>query len=384
MTRKGILVIAPFFRPSVGGAESYIDDIVGGLDSIGCDVFVHAYQPIIKSVPLGPSYEVSGSVRIFRYRWIGGDIFHKFSKFPAFIFAYITPYLFLRIFFWMLINHKKISVIDGQGLNACFIAKIIALIFQKERVSTVLALYDFRRGALFTKLSAWALKGSKHVILEKGLSFKQVELLGYDPKKIISFFWWVNENLICNLSRSEARKNLGLDFENKFLVLFVGRAIEIKGADIVLGLVERFPNIQFAFVTNNSGYCVDEIKRAQTLFGNVSFIGEVPYELLHTYYRAANILCVPSRYDENAALVVSEAISNGTPVIVSNRGSLPEMVSPQVGLLAEPNSNSFAESLALIYSDSKKYDLMVESCMQYANEVFGKKNREKILNAYID
>jgi glycosyltransferase involved in cell wall biosynthesis len=160
---QGVLVIAPFFRPSKGGAESYIDEVVSELAEAGYKVYVQTYQPLYKGIPLAEKLEVNGNVTIRRYKWIGGDLFHRLSKFPALVFLYITPYLFFRVFLWLVINHKKISIIDGQGLNACFIAKILGGIFKIQRVSTVLALYNFQDNSLFKRLASWAILGSKKV-----------------------------------------------------------------------------------------------------------------------------------------------------------------------------------------------------------------------------
>jgi len=58
----------------------------------------------------------------------------------------------------------------------------------------------------------------------------------------------------------------------------------------------------------------------------ISFLGFVDQKKLYALYSNALALIVPSICPENAPLVVLEALSVGTPVIVSNTGGLPEIM----------------------------------------------------------
>jgi glycosyltransferase involved in cell wall biosynthesis len=72
---------------------------------------------------------------------------------------------------------------------------------------------------------------------------------------------------------------------------------------------------------------------------------------LPALYGAASVFCLPSRY-EGFGLPVLEAMACGTPVVVSERGSLPEVVG-EAGLLVNPDDpNSIAAGLTKVLSDS--------------------------------
>src|SRR3989339_381915 len=129
--RKRILVIAPFFRPSLGGAETYINELCEFFRKNDFFVNVFTYQPVIVSGTRGEKLEKLENMEVRRLSWIGHDIFHKFQKYPAIIFTYLVPYLFLHCFFWMLKNHKEVDIIDAEGINAAFIAKILGKVFNK-------------------------------------------------------------------------------------------------------------------------------------------------------------------------------------------------------------------------------------------------------------
>jgi len=65
--------------------------------------------------------------------------------------------------------------------------------------------------------------------------------------------------------------------------------------------------------------------REKTLAGRVSHVGYVAESKREELYRGARLLVMPS-LDEGFGLPALEAMSAGVPVIVSNRGSLPEVV----------------------------------------------------------
>jgi len=63
-----------------------------------------------------------------------------------------------------------------------------------------------------------------------------------------------------------------------------------------------------------------------SLSNSVVLLGSLSKEELYPLYLSANALIVPSICPENSPLVIMEAFSVGTPVIVSNKGGLPEII----------------------------------------------------------
>jgi len=76
--------------------------------------------------------------------------------------------------------------------------------------------------------------------------------------------------------------------------------------------------------------CLDELRLKE----HVVFVHEVPDSHLPALYNAASLLVTPSFY-EGFGLPALEAMSCGTPVIVANRASLPEIVG-EAGVLVDP------------------------------------------------
>jgi glycosyltransferase involved in cell wall biosynthesis len=67
----------------------------------------------------------------------------------------------------------------------------------------------------------------------------------------------------------------------------------------------------------------------------ISFAGRVAGERKAELLAGARCLWMPALWDEPFGLTLIEALASGTPVIGTRRGSLPEIVSPDVGLLGD-------------------------------------------------
>ncbi len=107
-------------------------------------------------------------------------------------------------------------------------------------------------------------------------------------------------------------------------LLFVGRFDTPKGADYLLEAFEKCSrqDIHLSLVGDNVVGGV-QIKKENT--DRVTFYGWIPHEELGSYYAACDAVIMPSRW-EAFGLAAVEAMKYGKPVIVSNRGALPELV----------------------------------------------------------
>ncbi len=114
------------------------------------------------------------------------------------------------------------------------------------------------------------------------------------------------------------------------LVLLVGRLVHEKGFHLALDalarVVKRPGNVRF--VVAGTGTAEAELKRQARRLGltrHGSFLGWVGDDMLHSLYRVAEVVIVPSIY-EPFGLVALEAMASGCLCVVADTGGLREVV----------------------------------------------------------
>lgn len=195
-----------------------------------------------------------------------------------------------------------------------------------------------------------------------------------DPDSVVVARPGVDHGLYAPDSQSEARERLGF-VVNEAIVLYVGRMQFIKGTDVAVDalaeLRERNPHLASrtrgillgaasgagvetggGAVRPSSTY-LQELTAAIANEPSVEIRPPVPSHVLVDYYRAADVLIVPSR-SESFGLVAAEAAASGLPAIASAVGGLPEIVEHgHSGLLiADHNPHHWATAIETLLTDT--------------------------------
>ena len=91
---------------------------------------------------------------------------------------------------------------------------------------------------------------------------------------------------------------------------------------------------------------------AAGLGGRVALVGEQDGAALAGLYDAADVFVLPTLY-EGYGMVVAEALARGLPVIASATGAIPELVTPDVGVVVAPgDAEALVAALARMIADS--------------------------------
>ena len=137
-----------------------------------------------------------------------------------------------------------------------------------------------------------------------------------------------------NGGKSAARTKLNIG-QDKLMLAFVGRIQPHKGPEVLIRAVaemlrhspELRSRLKTVIIGGASGNGSQEPERLKslTVFLGVSdvieFLPPVPHEELSDWYRASDLVCVPS-YSESFGLVALEAQACGTPVVATAVGGL--------------------------------------------------------------
>jgi glycosyltransferase involved in cell wall biosynthesis len=139
------------------------------------------------------------------------------------------------------------------------------------------------------------------------------------------------------MARQEARRQLGLDDDKRYL-LYVGRLVAVKGLDLLLDafaqLVQNQRDVELVLVGDGAERHV-LAQRATTLGirDKVHFVGAQPHERIVLWMNAGDVFCLPS-HKEGLPTVLLESLACGTPVVATSVGGIPEVVADgQVGHL---------------------------------------------------
>ena len=164
------------------------------------------------------------------------------------------------------------------------------------------------------------------------------------------------------------------------LIVFVGRIQPLKGPDVAIRALADLrqrghPDAMLIIIGGASGQgggfetqrahdLVDELD----LHDSVVFVPPQPHHVLSSYYRAADIVIVPSR-SESFGLVALEAAACGTPVVASAVGGLLSLVDDRSTgrLIPGRNPSDYGAAMAEILDDSELRNAMSLAAQERAS-----------------
>jgi len=373
---KRILILSPSFSPNIGGVETHLDDLTTSLDKRNYKIFVHTYSPITTKNTDWKGFEKRGeNIQIWRHRWIGHNIFHFVENYPLLDFLYLTPYLLIETFFWMIKNHRKVDVIHAQGLNCAIIGLFLKINFKKRLIVSTHAIYGFKSQSLTAKMVAKILNFADRILCLSNGSLQELTRINIEKSKLTRYRYWLDLALF----KPKILKH-SIYKQKKFQILFVGRLIEKKGVRVLCKVAQKLTRFHFTFI----GTGPEEVflQQYNLKVKNISLILNLPNKKLPEYYQQADLLCVPSLYEEGFGRVAMEALACSLPVLSSNKGGLKEFITSQVGLLLKPTVNSFSQAILKYHNNPKLLYNLKKNCRKKALSLFSEKNLNSVIKAY--
>ena len=205
----------------------------------------------------------------------------------------------------------------------------------------------------------WAIQKADHISADSHATRRDlIEQLGAPPEKVTTIHLAANPVYERPYSPETIQQTLSQYNLPRGFILFVGTLEPRKNLPMLLRaykLLRQETAVDVPLVlVGGKGWIYDQIFATIDELGlrdDVRHLSGVFDEPLAHLYHAAGALVTPSHY-EGFGLPALEAMHCGCPVIVSNRGSLPE-VAGDAGLLLDPDdAPAWAETLARVLTDS--------------------------------
>jgi glycosyltransferase involved in cell wall biosynthesis len=131
--------------------------------------------------------------------------------------------------------------------------------------------------------------------------------------------------------------------------LFVGRLVKIKGLQTLIPVFRRYEKAQLWIV--GVGDYEPVLRRMAEKSPNIKFLGYQSGEQLRILYKQALATIVPSLWYEVFGLVILEAFSQGTPVIVRNRGAMPKIIEASGGGFVFDTDKELLDAMEQLVAD---------------------------------
>ena len=148
-------------------------------------------------------------------------------------------------------------------------------------------------------------------------------------------------------------------------ILFVGRLVPEKGVHIYVKAVKLIAHIcpewKFGLIgsfrlgdnQNTNSYADKVVKEFNNVGSQAKFYGFQDYSFVEDKMKTASIIVIPSVWQEPFGLVAAEAISNGSCVIASKVGGLPEIIENNGILIENINHKKLKKNILNLIKNDK-------------------------------
>ena len=180
-------------------------------------------------------------------------------------------------------------------------------------------------------------------------------------------------------------------FHKTFKIAIIGLVNRRKGQDIFIEALQKIPKIhnetlEIDFIGKYIEPVVD-LNAIESEFG-IHYISELTQEELKNYYTSLDLLVCPSR-DDPMPVVVTQAMQNGIPCIVSNQVGQSEYINDGINgfVFESEDAEQLASRITFCLKNKEKMeDIGIKSKTiydKYFSENAMRNNLEHIFNSYL-
>ena len=212
---------------------------------------------------------------------------------------------------------------------------------------------------------------------------------GFAPERVLVRYNGINAGEFRTLpEHGTFRRKLAMANDER-MILFLGRLIPRKGADLLIEALTRLGDGKVRLVIagpeGENGYSRFLKKKARDLDieRRVTFAGPLYDESKKEALVDADVFVLPSRY-ENFGNAAAEAIACGTPVIVSDRSGIARIVAGRAGLVTSYDAGAVAQTLKELLGNPALYQRLKAGCTEVLREISWDRLAEAMQRCYAE
>ncbi|HCM5348007.1 TPA: glycosyltransferase [Klebsiella pneumoniae] len=237
---------------------------------------------------------------------------------------------------WKIAKKKKIKVI--HVLRSYSLLCINANMYKRDNCKT--QCISCKTVSTLKKMNSQyvdAVVGISKYILEKHTD------LGYFKKSQKKVIYNICSDVGFIPDITKNANSLKLKNNRQIVIGYLGRVHQTKGIDIIFDAMTRLDDEikdRLLFKVAGSGdkiYLSELAKLAESKMVDTQFLGSINQ---YDFLKQIDILIVPSKWQEPFGRVIVESMLHGVPVLVSNKGGMPELLENNEGFI-------FTDSISL-------------------------------------
>ncbi|OGD86896.1 hypothetical protein A2164_00980 [Candidatus Curtissbacteria bacterium RBG_13_35_7] len=217
------------------------------------------------------------------------------------------------------------------------------------------------------------------LVLKKITQGIKVVVLSYAQKNIFLKNGFKNLEVIGN-SIEFPQRPPSLSVKNR--LVFAGRLTYGKGVGLLIEIMPQLfkslPDFEFAFA--GEGFLKEKLQKLYKLKKQLKILGQLDHKSLLNLYATSKLVVVPSVWPEPFGRVAIESLSQGTPVVVTNKGGLPEIIKDgKWGYVVRPTQNDLLFGIEKAIINSEILQKNIRGDFNVIKKRFG----QDITNSYI-
>jgi len=351
-----ILQVIPYFIPALGygGPLTVVYNLSKELVERGHQVVVYTTDTLSARNRIRETEETIDGIKVKRFRNLSNFLAYKHNLFlspgmlftikkelPSFDIIHIYEYRTLQN---VLVHHyaKDYNIPYVSGADGSLVTG-----FRKQRLKKTFDRFFGHR----------IIRDASKLIAITPTEVEQYRELGVEESKIVHIPNSIDISEYEPLPEKGAfRKKCGITEEN--IILFLGRIHKIKGLDIlveaVAALIKEGRSIRLVIAGPDYGYLdyLKKLAKKLRIDDRITFTGFIFGEMKLAAYVDADVYVLPSIY-ETFPITVLEACACATPVIVTDRCQIADLVRDNVGFVVPCDKDRLRDAILNMLTDKE-------------------------------